>query len=204
MIKHAASGREIIVEGPGRVLPCRGGEEQLLVSSGRVRSVPGAGVRPGAEVWLVTPWGVVRYGDAALELGVSERTLTVTVSGGQAATDPAAGVTTLPKTVAGPGGKARATGKPNPARQAEACQRAAVAAQKSAAVLLADRPGPDLGRHARDQLEDRRRARAACAMALSAADRVSDAAQQGRLRDQLARAESLWRAVPEAPPAAPK
>ncbi|HLV64424.1 MAG TPA: hypothetical protein VKY73_01370 [Polyangiaceae bacterium] len=196
VVVHARSGREITVVGPGRFLPCRGGAEQFLVTEGKLESSAGTGVRPGAEVWIATPFGTLRYGDAALVADVRERELRVEVARGALAAELAPGVRGFPaKGLSGPNARAVLTGKPDPAALVEACAAAAREASESATRLLAAKSGPPLGSEAARQLTLRRRARSLCASADASLARVDDPAVRSRLGDQLALAEQRWQTI---------
>lgn len=87
-LRHATSTRELTLKGPGLILPCLGGDEDVLVARGIVQTSTGAGVRPGAEVRIGTPFGAVSYGDAALVANVEAAKLTLSITGGQATFTP--------------------------------------------------------------------------------------------------------------------
>jgi hypothetical protein len=63
--------REITATGPALVAVCPNGEDELVLARGRVSAFPGTGVRPGVEVWIATPLGVVRYSDAKIDIEVA-------------------------------------------------------------------------------------------------------------------------------------
>lgn len=83
-MKHGATTREFRLVGPGRFLPCPQSEEEVVIASGTVVTTPGPGSRAGAEVMLATPFGVVLYADAALELVVKDDRMALTVKQGEA------------------------------------------------------------------------------------------------------------------------
>jgi hypothetical protein len=197
VIRFPASARELSVSGPGRFLPCRSGMELVLLSSGTFRSSRGTGVRPGAEVWVATPFGSLRYGDADLEVIVEARKIQVHVRGGSIVVDPAPGSGALPEgSLTGPNGRASGSGQPNPEGLASACTLAAKEAGKLALSIVNRPVDAGLGERAALQLRSRRRARAACNTARAGLDRELAASRRGRLGDQIAAAETLWRAVP--------
>lgn len=88
--KHPHSTRETTFAGPGRFRTCVGHGEEAWIGEGGFESVASSGERPGAEEWVVTPVGVVRYGAAKLEIHVTPATATtvakaeVKVTGGSA------------------------------------------------------------------------------------------------------------------------
>jgi hypothetical protein len=94
-VQATVSTREITLLGPARLEACPEGDESVRLSYGKVTALPGAGVRPGAEVWIATPLGVVRFSDAKLEIAVLDadaRQLEIAVITSQASFVPAAGV----------------------------------------------------------------------------------------------------------------
>ncbi len=68
--KDPRTTRETTFRGPARVRACVGGIEESWIASGMSESNVGAGEAPGAEEWVVTPLGVVRF--AAAKLAVQE------------------------------------------------------------------------------------------------------------------------------------
>lgn len=84
-VKNGTTTREMIFEGPGAVRACVGGDEEMWLMSGIFSSVIGAGESPGAEVWVVTPHAVVRYGSGVhMKLNVSSIKLDVDLKAGSA------------------------------------------------------------------------------------------------------------------------
>jgi hypothetical protein len=200
-VRHAASARELSFEGPARAVICRNGEEQVLLAEGRVSASAGPGARPGAEVLIATPWGLVRYGDATIEVRTSGRRTEVTVRGGEAWLEPAKGATLRGGGKLVPGKKATLTGPPavTPQSSVAACAQAAAAARDSAAALLEPASGAadagSLGARAAAQVRNRRAARYACAIAAAAIGQLKDPDRE-RLGTELERSERLWRAMP--------
>jgi hypothetical protein len=66
--KDPRTTRETTFRGPARVRACVDSIEESWVDTGVFESSVGAGESPGAEEWVVTPLGVVRF--AAAKLGV--------------------------------------------------------------------------------------------------------------------------------------
>ena len=191
-VRHGPSSREFELVGPGRALPCRDGLEQVLLAEGQFASSPGAGVRPGAEMWVVTPFGALRYGDAALTLHVDKAALALRLASGRVATEAEAG--NAPRSFLGPIPEKRLTKATATAERVRRCETAAKEARSLADQLLG--ASRELGKLAAQQMESRRRARAECLVAEAALDRVKDAAEKTRLSDQLTAANQLWQAVP--------
>jgi hypothetical protein len=77
------TGRELAFVGPALVQPCVGTDEAWL-ARGTFQGSRGSGESPGAEEWVVTPFGVVRYGAAILEVAVDDSTLRASLKGGSA------------------------------------------------------------------------------------------------------------------------
>ena len=134
------SGREITLVGPATAEACPSGDEAVRLTSGKVTSFPGAGIRPGAEVWVATPLGVVRFNDAEVEVDVAapdaER-LNVALVKGRASFFPAAGV--VAKSAPSPAGDG---GRVDPAEKGDAGPEdvAGMVAIAPGAVLEASRP----------------------------------------------------------------
>jgi hypothetical protein len=78
------SDRELVFLGPAIVEPCTLGQERASLLEGRFESALAARA-PTAEEWIVTPFSVVRYDDAALAVTVASDQTTVELSQGHAA-----------------------------------------------------------------------------------------------------------------------
>jgi hypothetical protein len=168
----------------------------MLVESGTIVSSAGTGVRPGAEVWLATPFGTARYGDADLELTVAETRWSVRVRSGVVSTEPPLRPRGRPAdSRLTAGAVASATATPNPDELTVACEKAAADARRSAEGVLAGGP-KGLGERAASQLVLRQRARSACGSAAAAVHRVADPERRARLLDQISRADALWEGAP--------
>ena len=193
---HTTSARQWTIFGPARLLACEGGAEELTLASGTLRTEPGTGVRPGAEVWVGTPYGSLRYSDGQAEIRVGERELSVRVSTGEVWFTPLAGDSPEERRLTQPtttfaARTHRLAGEPAMAR----CGRdAALAAERARALL--EPSGEPLGKRAAEHVRARQRAHATCASAraalLAEAPRDQEAGST-----ELARYEQLWRGVPE-------
>jgi hypothetical protein len=188
---RTSSHREITISGPARASVCPGGDDELLLAWGRMSSFPGTGVRPGVEVWIATPLGVLRYSDAkiAVEVAMEGARMTATVSmaeahfapapgtriergtpDGQAAPSPwfdrplRAGTSFVAARAATPRGPLVADLVHACTREADACREAAL----SVSNTVADAAAP-LGERAALHIRARQRARAACETAHAAA-----------------------------------
>lgn len=196
VVRYGLSARELSLHGPGRFLPCRSGLEQVLVAVGTLRSSPGTGVRPGAEVWVGTPFGALRYADSDLELSVTRTGLELMVHGGQVFAEAAKGLKSGPDgRIAGPKGRGSVRARPDAPALTLACERAARAAESSAERLLSAKP-PELGQLAAEQMRARRAARGQCLVAEASVAQVQDPAARSRLGDQLRAFEALWQGIP--------
>jgi hypothetical protein len=183
---RTAMYREITIGGPARAVVCPDGEDGILLSRGRVSAAPGTGVRPGVDVWVATPVGVVRYTDARIEIETTAdgESVTVRTSAGQADFVPAPGTRVeedakeltaspfveLPVKIGAP---LVAKRTPGPMRQfvariVHACE-AESAATADALARMSDADAGELGERASSHVRARRRARAACETARAAA-----------------------------------
>jgi hypothetical protein len=80
--KDPRTTRETTFRGPGRVRTCVDDREESWVTEGRFESATGAGETPGAEEWVVTPLGVVRYMAAQAAADVRPRSARVQATSG--------------------------------------------------------------------------------------------------------------------------
>jgi len=203
-LRHTQTSREFRLIGPGHVLPCRDGSEQILLADGQIATSAMLGVRPGAEVLIATPAGVVHYGDAALDLDFGSKGLRVRVKQGEAWVEPEARGTPRFGNPVRSGAEARlpkasATGE----SLVDACQSAAQAAESSARLVLegeATAGRDSLGARAAAHMRERSKARIACAIAAASAFTASDPAIRQRLSASVAHADVLWQSVPRARP----
>lgn len=196
VVRHGSSAREFALLGPGEALACRAGLEQVLLTRGGFRSSRGTGVRPGAELWVATPFASLRYADASLELRVSSDGARVRVSQGRVHADPAVQVRGAPKApLEGARSELRLHGSATPDSLLAECARSAEKSEQIARELLGSRER-GLGAKAAEQLTARRHARAACLIAESALG--AEGTRDPRLADQLARANQRWQSIPAA------
>jgi hypothetical protein len=203
-VKNPLTGREASFEGPGRARACVGGasEGEAWLVGGSYAAAPGAGEKPGAEDWVVTPFGVVRYASAHVKLVLGKDSAELRVATGSArvfgkvlpgdaGAVPAAdedGWTSL----AGPlNVTLRASG------DAKSVVDACVSAAKEASALAAQVVKPDaaLGTLAAAHVRARQRARARCALARVVAE-VQAGPAGAALRARAAEADEQWRIVP--------
>ncbi len=188
---RTTSHREITMAGPASGSVCPGGEDEIILAHGRVSSFPGTGVRPGVEVWVSTPLGVIRYSDAKIDVEVTAQgdRLIATAALARADFAPAPGVRIergAPGDAAAPrplvdmaipaGVSLVSVRPPTPVRPLVAdlvagCARESASAEQALRALASPNPadGGDLGGRAAAHVSARRRARAACGIARAAA-----------------------------------
>jgi hypothetical protein len=82
--KDPRTTRETAFNGPARVQVCVSHREESWLASGTFESAMGAGESPGADEWVATPLGVVRYVAAQVRVEVRDKDLTVTLANGAA------------------------------------------------------------------------------------------------------------------------
>jgi hypothetical protein len=212
--KDPRSARETLFRGPGRARVCVDFLEESWVAAGTFESAVGTGDAPGAEEWVVTPLGVVRFGGGKVRIEVLGRRVRMSVGpgvlfvwtardafarsgdGGMARTVDdgwarlADGDATLSASALQPPLEA--------ARDArDACSQLARSARDLTSVLLG---GDADSATAVRQVTGRRLARAACAVAglrsdlLSASDAPS--VVRSGLAASLSEAAALWRSLP--------
>ena len=182
---RTAMYREITLVGPATAAACRDGEDGILLLQGKMSAAPGTGVRPGVDVWVATPLGVVRYTDARIEVEASADGSRVAANAisGQADFLPAPGthvevgsqdahgkpLVEVPVRV-GSSFVATRTAGPLPrffSDLVRACE-AESAATAEALRRLSEADAGELGERASRHVQARRRARAACETARAA------------------------------------
>ncbi|MGH7271226.1 MAG: hypothetical protein ACREJ3_12430 [Polyangiaceae bacterium] len=223
--KDPRTTRETTFVGPARVEVCIAHREESWVAEGRFESVEGAGERPGAEEWVVTPLGAVRYAAAKLAIQVVPKATTLTLERGVAYLWPASDVgdgaarrargrRDHPAGDAGPspnseGGWIRLTVgtetlAPGDSRGAvldaracvsECASNAAHARDLAALLLSPNATKPDASRAA-DQVIARRLARSACAVASLRVDTLPASPARDALKDAISRADAAWQTLP--------
>ncbi len=201
-LRHTQTSREFRLIGPGHALPCRNGSEQILLADGQLSTSANLGVRPGAEVLIATPEGVVRFGDAALDLEFGSKGLRVRVKQGEAWVEPEERGRPGFKNPLRSGTEARLPHSPTkPQALLDVCESAALAAEASARRVLHGEGaggGDSLGARAAAHMRERAKARTACAVAAVATFSERDPAIRQRLSASVAHAEALWQSVPRA------
>lgn len=198
-LRHTQTSREFRLIGPGHALPCRDGSEQILLADGQLSTSANLGVRPGAEVLIATPGGVVRYGDAALDVEFGGQGLRVRVKQGEAWVEPEERGKPRFKNPARSGAEVRLSRSPaKPESLVDDCRRAAEAAEASARRVLGEGAGgsDSLGTRAAAHMLERAKARTACSVAAAAAFSERDPALRQRLSASVAHADAVWQSVP--------
>jgi hypothetical protein len=202
-LRHTQTSREFKLTGPAHVLPCRDGSEQILLADGQLSTSASLGVRPGAEVLIATPEGVVRYGDAALDLEFSEKGLRLRVKQGEAWLEAEEQHKPRFENPIRSGAEARLPRtRPKAQSLVDACRVAAETADASARRVLGGKDpgeGETLGARAASHMRERSKARTTCAIAAAAAFTERDPAIRQRLSRAVAHADELWQSVPHAP-----
>ena len=84
VVRDPRTARETTFGGPGYVRACVAREEESWIAAGGFESSEGAGETPGAEEWVVTPLGVIRYGAAKVAIDVRARSVGVRMRSGAA------------------------------------------------------------------------------------------------------------------------
>jgi hypothetical protein len=203
---HTASARQWTLTGLARAFACERGAEEIVLARGTLRTEPGSGVRPGAEVWVGTPFGSLRYSDARAELEVTPEALRVQVSRGSVWLSPLGDESTERELTAGTTTYPARAYRLASAAAAARCESAARAAEALATALLSPSTEP-LGARAREHVRARQRAHASCSSALAtllagdAGGAPDSHAQAGY--SALAEADRLWRGVPARSPPFP-
>jgi hypothetical protein len=207
VLRHAMTTRELALRGPGRFLPCFQGTETVLVATGSVKTTAGAGARAGAEVILATPLATLHFADAALELGVGERALDVSVEAGVVTLVPATSATKasadagVPGVVLGPRSKKRLPGSVDLKDLVARCGDASRSLGTAPPAVPAGVPSARalLGQWSVEQLRARQAARWACAAARAAIGR-EQGPEQNRRWDQISALDKVWQSPPPPPP----
>jgi hypothetical protein len=190
--KHTSSGREWTIRGPARLVPCVEGEEEIILALGSLRAELGAGVRPGAEVLVGTPFGSVRYAHAQAELVVSERALELTASAGEVWLE---GAESAPELRVSGSIRKKQAERLQPATAVESCARAAADSEKRAESLVsAGESG--LGQRAALHVRARKLARARCASATATVLQLAPPSELAAKLRELDGYRRTWRRVP--------
>jgi hypothetical protein len=203
-VKDTETGRELMFAGPGRVRPCVAGEEQFYLVRGSVRTTPSAGARPGAEVLVATPHGVVRYGDALADVNVEVGAISIRVDKGDAWFEaPSADGSGISEEKIPAGKRLEKKGLSVDVKALVGiCEATAKVAEERARVVL--KPGPSerttpLGERAAEHMRARRSARFACALAGAALGTLENVRDRQILDQALGRAEARFRGTPSNP-----
>jgi hypothetical protein len=221
VVREPRTARETTVRGPGRTRLCVDSQEEAWLAAGDFESTPGSGESPGAEQWVITPLGVVRYAAAKLVVGAGPAGTSIAVADGAAFAWPADDAKVAPpwgpdSGAAGPAapdgeGWARVTsgrvmlspkGPSSPrdaARSAVArCSELANRTRDLAAALLKNPAGqPAQPAQPAEQVRTRRLARAACALAHLRMTQPETMLQtETDLAATLRQADSAWRDLP--------
>jgi hypothetical protein len=208
-VQSTVSTREIALEGPAVAEACPLGEEEIRLSRGKVTGFPGMGVRPGTDVWVATPLGVVRFNDAKLTIEVSGATagkLEVVLLAGQARFVPAFGTSAFrssedggaPNDVpirAGAPFVVERAGRARIVDMVSVCSSQSESAERAARAVVApagDASMSALGDRAFAEVRAKQRARASCGSAW--AELALDPSDRDRsISARLTLAEQKWK-----------
>jgi hypothetical protein len=166
------TGRELTFVGASLLEPCVGTDEAWL-QRGKFLGSRGSGEAPGAEQWVVTPFGVVRYGAAILEVTVDGAGVRASLKGGSAAILPEGASAWEALEIGAPRVvKGAPLGKAGGAVAAERCAKASGASKalEDALVVPDAAASPTFGDMAMKANDAHVLARAACAVAKLRAD----------------------------------
>jgi hypothetical protein len=202
-LKNGTTTREMIFDGPGDIRACVNGDEEMWLTSGVYTSVVGAGESPGAEVWIVTPQGVIRYGSGArLHVNVGVARADIVLQNGGAFAYAVDGISTtrdageaLHPSAEGwyalPTGTVSLASKRGASQILGDCEQAAKAAH-DLAVQIGTRDA-SLAEAAPRHVVLRQKAHALCAVAELVAARSFDRGERERLLPRARAAAAKWR-----------
>jgi len=200
-VKNGVTTRETIFEGPGDVRVCVNGDEEMWMTSGVFTSVIGAGETPGAEVWIVTPHVIVRYGSGThVKVSASTTKADVDLKAGEAWAYPLGAFTVAdagpPKESEGwvdiPGnGVVTFKSSRAPSQVVGDCEQAAKAAHDLAVQI--DTHDASLADAAPKHVVLRRKAHALCAAAELVSARSMDLVERARLLPRARAGSAKWR-----------
>jgi hypothetical protein len=162
------TGRELSFLGPALVEPCVGTDEAWL-ARGEFQGSRGSGESPGADQWVVTPFAVLRYGAAIVNVVVDDTSVHASLKGGTATILPE-GATTwrlLDGDATTQVVKGTPLGKAATAAAEDRCAKASTASKalEDALVLPDAAASPTFGDLSMRANDAHILARAACAMA---------------------------------------
>jgi hypothetical protein len=213
--KDTRSTRETTFLGPALVRACADGREESWLVVGSFESAVGAGETPGAEEWIVTPLALVRYAASKLRVDVRPNSTAVTIGSGVAFVWLADGSRATPQSSdSGDDGDWKrlpdgtttispATHLALAAADAKATvDRCSTFAERSRDLAIALLSG-GVGARADAstvilQVETRRLARAACAVAALRLGTLASSDEQAALSARVAKAVAAWSTLPAA------
>jgi len=196
-LKSAATGREATIAGPARARTCVAGNDEVWLLRGALHVGGGAAASPGAELTVVTAFGVVRAAAADFAVRLDDKGAHVTIARGAAlvwSPDAAA----FAPFAAGAGVVRDLTRRTTVAEARVACERAAAAAE-SVARDIAGRggdAGTSLGELAAKEVEARGVARAACKVARLRIESELPSGQRAAAEQAIDRADERWTRLP--------
>ncbi len=209
-IKNGKTSREAIFEGSGSVRVCVGGEEEMWLPLGAFSSVSGSGEAPGAEQWIITPHGIVRYDAARVRVTAGVAWTDVTLDSGSAwvfpidaayrkdAASKDAGREGVPVPkgedgwVSAPPGQTLALfARRSTSQIVTDCEAAAKAAHELAVAIASN--DASLAEAAPKHVRARQKAHAICSVAELTASRTLDLVERERMLTRAQAANALWR-----------
>lgn len=167
-VKEPSSARELLFEGTaGATFLACFHEDEAWLASGEFVGTRGLGERPGADQWLVTPFAVVRYGGANVDVTVDAASARAVLQNGSAEAIASDGDAWHALDPSSPFVAKGALDDASNAAAASRCARTETAAKALEDALLAPGETRDsgFGELARRAMEARTLARAACAIA---------------------------------------
>lgn len=207
-VKSPQSGREMTLEGPGAVRACVAGDPEHWLLRGGFSAMPGTGERPGAEEWIVTPFGIIRFASALVKIHVEKDRVTVRIGNGSASVygprvlvGEKDGGAAEAGVVVEPSGWTDATPmmpldllSPGPPKGlVDTCAGLAKQARELGAHIA--QPDANLADLAPKHVEARRKARAACALARAAALHEAGRGGDKALLSRAEAADAEWRII---------
>ena len=166
-VKEPSSARELLFTGAaGATFLACFHEDEAWLSSGEVVGSRGLGERPGADQWLVTPFAVVRYGAANVDVTVDGTSTRAVLRSGSASAIASDGDTWHALDASSPFVAKGTLDEASNVATANRCVQTETAAKALEAALLAPGETQDsgFGELARQATEARTLARAACAI----------------------------------------
>lgn len=169
-VKNPQSGREVTFDGAATVRTCVANDPEHWLLKGGFSAIPGSGEKPGAEEWLITPFGIVRWSSAMVKVRIEKDRATVRVTSGAVSIyapkpmTPDAGALTASAWIDSNANTPVDLVSPGPPKAlVDACASLAKTARELGTQVVT--PDANLAEVAPKHIEARQKARAACALA---------------------------------------